>query len=181
MEEIGIVQLDEQKNVNVARAKEEQRRLKKEYKRMEIESSSSYKMTKGIATLMDKYFLDPIIGLVPGAGDVLSSVLMVPSVYVSLFKIKSLPLTLAVTFNILKDMLFGIIPYIGIVIDFINRAYIQNMRLIVGFVEDDKAIIEDVNRKALWMGILIAVFIGLIWLMFKFVANTLEWIGGLFA
>lgn len=181
MQDLGIEQLDTQKSVVDAREKEEERRLRKERRRMEIEESSSYKLTKGIATLMDKWFLDPILGFVPGVGDVLPSLLLLPSVYVSLVKVKSVPLTLAVIFNILRDAFLGLIPfYIGNVIDFFNRAYLQNMRLIVGYVEDDKYIIDEVNRKAVWTAVLIVVFIGLIWLMIKFVTWIVEWIGGLF-
>lgn len=181
MQDLGIEQLDTQKSVVDAREKEEERRLRKERRRMEIEESSSYKLTKGIATLMDKWFLDPILGFVPGVGDVLPSLLLLPSVYVSLVKVKSVPLTLAVIFNILRDAFLGLIPfYIGNVIDFFNRAYLQNMRLIVGYVEDDKYIIDEVNRKAVWTAVLIVVFIGLIWLMIKFVTWIVDWIGGLF-
>lgn len=58
-------------------------------------------------------------------------------------------MTLAVIFNILRDVALGLIPfYIGDIIDFCNRAYLQNCKLIVGFVEDDQEVINEVNRKA---------------------------------
>lgn len=182
MQEMQIQQLDEQKSIISAREKEEKRRQKKEAERMRIEQSSSYKLTKGIATLMDKWFLDPILGLIPGVGDALPSMFLLPSIYVSLFKIRSIPLTLAVIFNILKDILLGLIPfYIGNIIDFFNRAYIQNMRLIVGFVEDDQDVIDEINSKAVWSAILIVIFIALIWLMVRLVSQLAEWVIGLFS
>lgn len=182
MENAGIKVLDKEKGLELARQKEETRRMKKELRRMEIENSTSYNITRSIATLMDKYFLDPIIGLIPGVGDILSSTLMLPSIYVSLFKIKSIPLTLAVLLNILIDSLIGLIPFwIGNIADIFNRAYLKNMRLIVGYVEDDKLVIDEVNRKAIWSTILIAIVVGLIWLMVKMVSAIADWIGGFFA
>ena len=42
--------------------------------RQKLLNSYSYKVSDTIATVMDKYYIDAIIGLVPGAGDVFSSV-----------------------------------------------------------------------------------------------------------
>lgn len=181
MQDLGIEQLDEQRCIADARQKEEARKLVKERRKQEIEESVSYKMTKGIATAMDKWYLDPILGFVPGIGDILPSIVVLPSIYVSLFKVKSIPLTLAILFNILKDILLGMIPfYIGNVIDIFNKAYMQNMRLIVGYVEDDKTVIDEVNRKAVWSSVFIVIFVTLIWLMVRLVASIAEWIGNLF-
>lgn len=181
-QEIGIQGLDREKSIEAARRKEEARRQRKEQRRMEIEQSGSYKTAKFIAKLMDQYFLDPIIGLIPGVGDLLSSVLTLPALYVSLFKIGSIPLTLAILLNLLIDSLLGLIPFwIGNIADFFHRAYLKNMRLIVGYVEDDRAVIDEVNRKAGWSAILIAIFIGLIWLMIRLINAVADWIGGFFA
>lgn len=179
--DLGINDADEQMELDLAQAKEEERRNKKAARKAEIETSMSYRMTEKIATLMDKYFLDALLGFVPAAGDSLTSLMSLPSIYVSLFKVKSIPLTLAVIFNILKDMLIGMIPFwIGNICDFFNRCYLQNMRLIVGFVEDDKAIINEVNRKSVWMAILIVIFCFLIYLMVLLVRKVVEWVGSWF-
>lgn len=53
----------------------------------------------------------------------------------------------------------------------------KNARLIEGFVEDDKTIIEEVNRKAAWMGIMIAIVCYLIYLMVLLAMKVAEWIG----
>lgn len=180
-EDLGLTSAKEQKEIQKAIDKEEQRRQKKEQDRMRIEESTSYRMTVGIAKYMDKYYIDPIVGFIfPGAGDFLTSVFVVPYIYVSLVHIRSIPLTLAVIFNILKDILIGLIPfYIGAVCDFLNRGYLQNMRLISGFVEDDKEIINDVNKKAVWMAILIVVFCFLIYLLVGLIIKLAEEIGSL--
>ncbi len=128
---------------------------------------------------MDKYCLDPILGFFsPGLGDTLTSVLVLPFIYVSMFHIRSLPLTLAIIFNILRDVALGLIPFwIG---DFID-VFIQNSRLIVGFVEDDKKIIEEVNRKALWTGILIVIFCLIIYWLVKLAVSITTRIGDFFS
>lgn len=180
-EDLGLTSQEEQMDIEKSIRKEEQRKAEKEMRRMEIEMSSSYRMVQGIAKFMDKYLLDPIIGFfVPGIGDILSSVLVLPFIHVSLFKIKSVPLTLAVIYNVLIDVLIGLIPfYIGDIIDVFNRAYLKNARLITGFVEDDKEVISEVNRKAAWMGFMILVLCVLIYFMVLLVMKLMDWLGGL--
>lgn len=180
-EDLGLTSQEEQMDIERPIRKEEQRKAEKEMRRMEIEMSSSYRMVQGIAKFMDKYLLDPIIGFfVPGIGDILSSVLVLPFIHVSLFKIKSVPLTLAVIYNVLIDVLIGLIPfYIGDIIDVFNRAYLKNARLITGFVEDDKEVISEVNRKAAWMGFMILVLCVLIYFMVLLVMKLMDWLGGL--
>lgn len=145
--------------------------FEKQQCRKEIEQSSSYKASKNIAKWMDKLYLDPIIGFIaPGFGDALTSLFVFPLLYLAVFKIRSLPLTLAVIFNVLRDMAIGLIPFcIGNILDFFNRSYLKNFELIVGFVEDDKDVIHEVNRKAVWTGIMILVFCVIIYYLVKLV------------
>ncbi|WP_106625372.1 DUF4112 domain-containing protein [Bacteroides sp. Marseille-P3684] len=173
-QELGLVDEKEQAQDARAMQAEQERIRRKEERRMDIELSTSYQMTQTIARWMDKYFLDPLIGLIPGLGDALSSLLVFPFIYVAAVKVRSLPLTLAVIFNVLRDMAIGLIPFwVGNILDFFNRAYLQNFRLIVGFVEDDREIIREVNRKAFWMGVGIVVCCILIyWLISIAIAAT---------
>lgn len=65
-------------------------------------------------------------------------------------------------------MILGLIPFgIGAVIDIFKKSYKKNYRLIVGFVEDDKDIISQVNRTAFKATILIAIFCVIIYYMVK--------------
>lgn len=181
-QELGLV--DEKEQAQDARAMQaEQERIRcKEERRMDIELSTSYQMTQTIARWMDKYFLDPLIGLIPGLGDVLSSLLVFPFIYVAAVKVRSLPLTLAVIFNVLRDMAIGLIPFwVGNILDFFNRAYLQNCRLIVGFVEDDREIIREVNRKAFWMGVGILVCCFLIYWLISIAIAATAWIINFFS
>jgi len=181
--ELGLTDEHEQAQLERALHQEEERQRKKELRRMEIEESSAYQATQTIAKWMDKYFLDPILGFIlpAGMGDTLTSIFVIPYIYVAVCKVRSFPLTLAVIFNVLRDVALGLIPFcIGDIIDTFNRSYVQNARLIVGFVEDDKSIIEEVNRKAFWTGVLILIFCAIIYLLVRLAIQVGSWIGSLF-
>lgn len=181
--ELGLTDEHEQAQLERALHQEEERQRKKELRRMEIEESSAYQATQTIAKWMDKYFIDPILGFIlpAGMGDTLTSIFVIPYIYVAVCKVRSFPLTLAVIFNVLRDVALGLIPFcIGDIIDTFNRSYVQNARLIVGFVEDDKSIIEEVNRKAFWTGVLILIFCAIIYLLVRLAIQVGSWIGSLF-
>ena len=181
-EDLELTSTKEQAQIDRSIEKELQRQEKKLNRQIEIEESSSYRAIHTIATWMDKYYIDPLLGFVPGIGDTLSQVLVLPYIYVSLFKVRSIPLTLAVIFNSLLDMAIGLIPFwIGNICDFFNRSYLRNCRLISGFVEDDKEIIQEVNRKAGWMFILILLFCLIIYWLISLAVKITEWIGSLFS
>lgn len=153
---------------------------------MQWENDPLYRLIRTIKNVMDRYYLDPLIGLFfPTAGDIFSSVMMLPFLTMSLLKIKSLPLTLAILYNMLMDMMLGIIPlWIGDLLDIFNRSYSKNYRLIVGFVEGDQEVIQEVNRKALLtaVGILVLCFI-IYWLtkaVIYLTSELWEWVQGLF-
>ena len=115
---------------------------------------------------MDCFYLDAVIGLIPGWGDAVALLCVVPFVYFSMCIIKSIPLTLAVLNNALRDVLLGMIPFfIGDVIDIFHRANMKNMAMIQGFIDGDEAIIKQVNRRALQSAIVLVVLLLLIALM----------------
>ena len=143
--DLGMDFAKEDQKREAALAKEQARADKKAAKREKMMNMPSYRLMVGTAKYMDKYFLDPILGFVlpAGIGDALSSVLAFPFIYYSLCVVKSIPLTLAVIYNILMDVLIGSIPfYIGDVLDVFKRSYVENLKLITGYIEDDKEIIN---------------------------------------
>jgi len=101
-----------------------------------------------------------------------------PFLYVSIFKIKSLALTLAVLYNTFLDALIGLIPYVGDLLDFFHKSYAKNYRLIVGYVEDDKEIISEVKRSAIKsvVGILLISFAA--YLVFRTVYSLISTLYG---
>lgn len=122
-----------------------------------VKELKSYGLLQKIATLMDKYLLDPLIGLIPGFGDLLSATCGVIPLYLTLFKMRSLSLSLAVIFNLLGDVLLGLLPFwVGDLIDVFNRGYKRSLKLVTGFAEGDAEVIAKVKRRAWFMALLIA-------------------------
>lgn len=127
----------------------------------QLMNSKLYQSMKYITTYLDKYYLDGVAGLVPGGiGDAVTAFFGLAHVYFAMFKLHSIPLTLAVLNNTLRDVLLGLIPfYVGNVIDFFHRSNKKNMALIDGFINDDKAIIKEVNKRALQAAVFLVFFI----------------------
>ena len=161
----------------------EENRLKAQER---MNDSSVYKAMEQTQRVMDDYYLDGILGLLPyGIGDLLSALFALLYVWFAFVKIRSIPLALAIINNSLRDVLFGMIPfYIGDVIDFFHKANRENMQLVRGFVEGDKEVIRDVNRKAVQSAILIVLMIVLIIAMIVLLVSLTTWlihlIGSLF-
>ncbi len=132
-----------------------------------------YQALRGMTRYMDRYYLDAIIGVIPGWGDAFTTVSVLPFIYFSAVVIRSIPLTLAVINNALRDLLLGMIPFfVGDVIDVFHRANIRNMEMVQGFVDGDETIIRKVNQRA-WQAvgvlILLLVLIALmIWALIAF-------------
>lgn len=119
-------------------------------KKQNVKYSGEYKLLKNISLFMDTFFLDPILGFfVPGLGDIITASLTIPFIYTSVFKLRSVPLTLAIVYNSLIDMLVGMVPVVGNIGDIIIRSYKKNYNLIVGYVEDDPEVMSEIKSKAL--------------------------------
>ena len=141
----------------------EEKRLQR---RKRLMDNRAYQTMQGLTRYMDRYYLDALIGVIPGWGDAITLASAVPFVYFSARVIRSVPLTLAVLNNALRDVLMGMIPFfVGDIIDFFHRANIQNMQMIQGFVDGDEAIIKQVNQRAFQSAIVLAILLLLIALM----------------
>ena len=135
-------------------------------RRARLMDNKVYQSMQSLTRYMDRFYLDAVIGLIPGWGDAVALLCVVPFVYFSMCIIKSIPLTLAVLNNALRDVLLGMIPFfIGDVIDIFHRANMKNMAMIQGFIDGDEAIIKQVNRRALQSAIVLLVLLLLIALM----------------
>ncbi|MBQ7311513.1 MAG: DUF4112 domain-containing protein [Alistipes sp.] len=150
-----------------------------------LKNSTSFAILEGTRRVMDDLIfgigLDPFLGFLPaGSGDIISSITALPSIYVALFKVRSIPLTLAVIKNMLVDMLVGAIPMLGNVLDFFYRSHHKNYQLIVDYIEGDKQTIEEVNRGAWFMAILILIISTMIYFAIKLLSMFWDWIVGLF-
>lgn len=141
----------------------------------ELERSSlSYRSAKRIKRFLDDYHLDAVLGfLFPGAGDVVLWLSALPLLYVALIKVGSVRLTLAILSNVLVDSLIGMVPLLGDVADFLFKAHRRSFTLLEGFVEGDKTIIREVNKRATISIITIIVCIILIGLLLYLFAHLL--------
>ena len=88
-------------------------------------------------------------------------------------------------YNALCDIAMGLIPfYIGDVIDVFNKSFVRNFKLIVGFVEGDKKVISEINRKAVRMAVLIVMLCVIIYFLVLLTIKVMTWfwhvIAGLF-
>ena len=151
------------------KSNEEKRLLR----RRRLMDNRAYQTMEGLTRYMERYYLDALIGVIPGWGDAIALLCVVPFVYFSSRVIKSLPLTLAVLNNALRDVLLGMIPFfVGDIIDIFHRANTQNMQMIQGFVNGDEAIIKQVNQRAWQSAIVLFVLLLLIalmiWLLISF-------------
>jgi hypothetical protein len=139
---------------------------KREMRRQRLMANKAYQAMDGITRYMDRYYLDALVGIIPGWGDAFALVSVLPFVYFSARVIRSVPLTLAVLNNALRDVLMGMIPFfVGDIIDIFHRANIQNMQMIQGFVDGDEAVVKQVNRRALQSAVVLVMLVLLIALM----------------
>lgn len=145
--------------------------MSKEIRKEALRNSKLYHHIKKVTQLADGYYLDFVIGLIPGGfGDILGGLFSLSHVYFGLFKLRSIPLTLALLNNMLRDVFLGMLPfYVGDAIDFFYKSNKKNMALIDGFLNDNKQIIQQVNKKAIQAAIvfflLIAGIMILLWLL----------------
>ena len=139
----------------------------------QVKDSKVYRLMEGLERYTDRYYLDAIIGFIPGWGDAFSLLCAAPFVYFSARVVKSVPLTLAIINNALRDILLGLIPFfVGDIIDVFHRSNVRNMAMVRGFVEGDETVIRQVNQRA-WqaaavLGLLLALIALMIWLLVRF-------------
>ena len=137
----------------------EEKRLER---RQRLMDNRAYQTLEGLTRYMDRYYLDALIGVIPGWGDAIALLCVVPFVYFSAGVIRSVPLTLAVLNNALRDVLLGMIPFfVGDIIDIFHRANTQNMQMIQGFVDGDEAVIKQVNKRAWQSAIVLLILLRL--------------------
>ena len=134
--------------------------------RKRLMDNKVYQTMNDITRYMDRYYLDAIIGIIPGWGDMITIFCVVPFIYFSTRVIKSIPLTLAIINNALRDVLLGMIPFfIGDVIDVFHRANTKNMAMIQGFVDGNVTVTKEVNQKAIQSAVILIILLILIALM----------------
>ncbi len=97
-----------------------------------------------------RFGLDPVISLIPGAGDWLAGLLS--SYFIVLGARAEVPqsVLLRMGFNVLLDILIGSIPLLGDIFDFGWKANTRNARLLEKY-EKDRANTEKKSKWMLWL------------------------------
>ena len=146
-----------------------------------ITESSAFNLVY-LAKKYDDWFLDPIVGMIiPGVGDIISSIAALPSLYVAMFKVKSFKLTIAIFYITVLDVLCGIIPGVGDIVDAFYKTNKKAARWIVGYVEGDSEAISQINKSAAWGSVMLIVLGVLIWALFNLLVSIYNWFHGLFS
>jgi len=141
-----------------------------------LKNNKAYLWAKEVTKIMDQYHIDGIVGAIPGGiGDGVTAVFAFFHVYFSMFILRSVPLTLALLCNTLRDIFLGLIPfYVGNVIDFFHKSNKRNMALIEGFINDDEEIVSAVKKRAVFSAVVAVSLLIAIGLMI----TMLVWLAG---
>ena len=102
--------------------------------------------------------LDPIIGLIPGGGDVASAVLAAYVVLIAVQRGVPRPVVWRMLGNIGVDTLGGSVPLLGDVFDVAYKSNMKNVELLERYVAQPDA----VTRRSRWLGILAATAVFLV-------------------
>ncbi|MBK6998307.1 MAG: DUF4112 domain-containing protein [Lewinellaceae bacterium] len=138
-----------------------------------------------LAKLMDNQFrvpgtnwrfgLDGIVGLIPYVGDMAGFVVSGFLMRTMVKKGASPLLMLRMMFNYIVDAVVGIVPFVGDLFDFGFKANRRNVNLLKAYYGDGK-VKPNATRSVAFLGLLFfALFIVLIWLVWKLAALVLGW------
>lgn len=108
-----------------------------------------------LSRVLDHYLVDPLLGLLlPGAGDLVGSVLGLYLVGIAVRRRMSPVIVARMLLNLALDAVFGAIPLIGDIADFAYKANQRNLALLV----DRQATGRPTARDWLAVGGAVAVF-----------------------
>ena len=107
--------------------------------------------------------IDGLSGLAEFVGDAFSSIFHLVNLYLSVFVVKSIRLSFAVLVISLIDLLIGLIPVAGSILDFVFCSSIINRQLIRGWVENDPSTRSKVNKIVTIGTFVIAGLLGIVW------------------
>lgn len=155
--------------------------------KQEVQLKGKLKWVERLSYLLDERFripgtnfrfgLDPILNLIPVAGD-LSGFLLSAALILTMAKNGASGRIVALmTINAVLDAVFGAIPFIGQVFDFFYKANSKNIRLLKEHYEEGK---HQGSGKNVWLTAVIVLFILLIVLVF-IIWKLLEWVINVFS
>jgi uncharacterized protein DUF4112 len=132
---------------------------------------------RAVANLLDQLFrvpgtsmrfgLDPILGLIPGAGDLATAAIGAYGLIVGAQLGAPASIQLRMLLNLLVDAGVGAIPILGDLFDFAFKAHVRNLRLLEEWLGRPHATRR--SSMLLLLGLLIvfvACVVGVLWLVF---------------
>lgn len=103
--------------------------------------------------------IDPLIGLIPGAGDVITYIMSALLIIAMFQKGASGKLVMKMLGNAALDMLVGSIPILGSIFDFTYKANDRNVKLFNEYHDDGKHKGTGLGYILLFIGIIFALLI----------------------
>lgn len=132
-------------------------------------TSSKQKPSKEFAHILDSKFripntnirfgIDPILGLIPGAGDWLGGVASLYFLILAATKGGKSAVLGRIFVNILLDILIGSIPVLGEIFDIYWKANVRNARILDELEENPR---ETTTESRLWIWLVVIQFLVLI-------------------
>ena len=141
----------------------------------QITESASFNLMFGAKKLLDDWFLDPLIGLIPGVGDTIAAIASAPSLYFATFKAKSIRLTMAILFFTIIDWLAGLIPVVGDIVDAFYKSHKKTYRICVGYLEGDPDVLKETNKAAVSLVFLLITIAGILYFAYELVLKIIHW------
>lgn len=123
-----------------------------------------------------RFGLDGIMGMIPYVGDMAGFVVSGFLMHTMVKKGASPLLMLRMMWNYMLDMVVGIIPIVGDLFDFGFKANRRNVDMLKKYYADGN-VKPNATRSMAFLGVLfIALFIVMIWLVWKLAALVLGWV-----
>lgn len=127
-----------------------------------------------------RFGIDPIIGLIPGLGDVTSFTFSSFLILLMAKKGASGKVVTLMVINVLFDTIIGSIPVIGTIFDFFYKANNRNVRLLKRHYEEGKYQGSGKGVLVITIIVLVIILVLLLIFLFKMIGYLFDFLGGLF-
>jgi Domain of unknown function (DUF4112) len=124
-----------------------------------------------------RFGLDALIGLIPGLGDVIGSLVGAYSLWIARQLGAPGAVQARMVMNLAIDGIVGLVPFVGDLFDFAFKANSRNQALLQQWLESPRP-----TRRSSWLVLLVAVLVlllllgGSVWMLL----NAVQWAAGLF-
>jgi hypothetical protein len=156
----------------------------------EKKADADFKWIDKISTFLDskytipgtdfRFGLDPILGIIPGLGDVTAFTFSSFLILLMARKGASGKVVTLMVINVVIDTVIGSIPILGTIFDAYYKANNRNVRLLKRYYQEGKYQGSGKGVLAITLVVLIIISIALFYLLFKFIEYVFDFLGGLF-